>query len=92
MEKRAILSEIPPTTTSIEVQQKGRPLIKEIQKLPKRVKKLIEKLPHQEVSYSVLGSNFILGLLGSGQLYLFLTCRSFTMCTLYVIEIVHAAK
>ncbi|XP_024388628.1 K(+) efflux antiporter 2, chloroplastic isoform X2 [Physcomitrium patens] len=50
MEKRAILSEIPPTTTSIEVQQKGRPLIKEIQKLPKRVKKLIEKLPHQELN------------------------------------------
>ncbi|XP_024380474.1 K(+) efflux antiporter 2, chloroplastic isoform X2 [Physcomitrium patens] len=50
MEKRALLLETPPSTTSIEVQQKGRPLIKEIKKIPKRVKKLIEKLPRQELN------------------------------------------
>jgi len=54
MEKRALLSEPPPTTTSIEVPQSARPLLKEIQKIPKRVKKLIEKLPYQEVSCSLL--------------------------------------
>lgn len=50
MEKRALLSEPPPTTTSMEVRQSGRPLLKEIQKIPKRVKKLIEKLPYQELN------------------------------------------
>ncbi|KAG0562230.1 hypothetical protein KC19_9G128300 [Ceratodon purpureus] len=50
MEKRALLSEPPPTTTSIEVRQSGKPLLKEIQRIPKRVKKLIEKLPHQELN------------------------------------------
>lgn len=54
MEKRALLSEPPPTITSIEVPQSVRPLIKEIQSIPKRVKKLIEKLPHQEVCCSFL--------------------------------------
>jgi monovalent cation:proton antiporter-2 (CPA2) family protein len=50
MEKRALLSEPPPTTTSIEVRQSARPLLKEIQKIPERVQKLIEKLPHQELN------------------------------------------
>ena len=58
MEKRALLSEPPPTTTSIEVQQGGRPLLKEIQKIPKRVKKLIAKLPYQEVALSVFSFIF----------------------------------
>jgi len=53
MEKRALFAEPPTTTTSIEeVRQSARPLLKEIRKLPKRMKKLIEKLPHQEVSYA----------------------------------------
>lgn len=53
MEKRALFAEPPTTTTSIEeVRQSARPLLKEIRKIPKRMKKLIEKLPHQEVSYA----------------------------------------
>lgn len=53
MEKRALFAEPPTTTTSIEeVRQTARPLLKEIRKIPKRMQKLIEKLPHQEVSYA----------------------------------------
>jgi hypothetical protein len=50
MEKRAQLLQPPEVTTSIgEVKESARPLIKEIQRIPRRVKKLIAKLPHQEV-------------------------------------------
>ncbi|KAJ0807240.1 putative regulator of K+ conductance, cation/H+ exchanger, NAD(P)-binding domain superfamily [Helianthus annuus] len=38
-------------TTSIdEVSSNAKPLVKQIRKLPKRVKKLIEMLPHQEIN------------------------------------------
>ncbi|CAK9860697.1 unnamed protein product [Sphagnum jensenii] len=51
MEKRAQLLQPPEVTTSIEeVKESARPLIKEIQRIPRRVKKLIAKLPHQEVN------------------------------------------
>lgn len=37
-------------STSIdEVSSNAKPLVKQIRKLPQRVKKLIEKIPHQEV-------------------------------------------
>ncbi|CAK9258254.1 unnamed protein product [Sphagnum jensenii] len=51
MEKRAQLLQPLEVTTSIgEVKESARPLIKEIQRIPRRVKKLIAKLPHQEVN------------------------------------------
>uniref|UniRef100_A0A5B7BS99 RCK N-terminal domain-containing protein n=1 Tax=Davidia involucrata TaxID=16924 RepID=A0A5B7BS99_DAVIN len=38
-------------TTSIdEVSSNAKPLVRQIRKLPKRIKKLIEKLPHQEMN------------------------------------------
>lgn len=38
------------TTTSIEeVTSTAKPIVREIRKLPQRIKKLIELLPHQEV-------------------------------------------
>jgi hypothetical protein len=49
MEKRAQLLQPPEMTTSIEVKESARPLIKEIQRIPRRLKKLIAKLPQQEV-------------------------------------------
>ncbi|CAK9206216.1 unnamed protein product [Sphagnum troendelagicum] len=50
MEKRAQLLQPPEMTTSIEVKESARPLIKEIQRIPCRLKKLIAKLPQQEVN------------------------------------------
>ncbi|CAM6018307.1 unnamed protein product [Sphagnum balticum] len=50
MEKRAQLLQPPEMTTSIEVKESARPLIKEIQRIPRRLKKLIAKLPQQEVN------------------------------------------
>ncbi|BBG97517.1 K+ efflux antiporter 2 [Prunus dulcis] len=39
------------TTTSIEeVSSSAKPLVRELQKLPRRIKKLIDMLPHQEVN------------------------------------------
>ncbi|KAL9245341.1 hypothetical protein vseg_019004 [Gypsophila vaccaria] len=51
-EKGALLLQQPnAVTTSIEeVHSNAKPLIRQIQKLPKTLKKLIEKIPHQEIN------------------------------------------
>ncbi|MFS7932955.1 putative regulator of K+ conductance, cation/H+ exchanger, NAD(P)-binding domain superfamily [Helianthus anomalus] len=38
------------TTDVDEVSSKARPLVKQIKKLPKRIKKIIQMLPHQEIN------------------------------------------
>lgn len=50
MEKRALLAQPPEVTTSIEENKlSGRPLISEIQKISRRVKQAVHRVPHQEV-------------------------------------------
>lgn len=40
------------TTSVDEVSSNAKPLVKQIRKIPKRIKKLIEMIPHQEVCCS----------------------------------------
>ena len=42
------------TTTIEEVSSSGRPLIQKMQKIPKTLKKLIDRLPHQEACHFLL--------------------------------------
>ncbi|XP_074279890.1 K(+) efflux antiporter 2, chloroplastic-like [Silene latifolia] len=50
-EKGALLQQPGAISTSIEeVHSNTKPLIRQIQKLPKTLKKLIEKIPHQEIN------------------------------------------
>ncbi|KAG0622480.1 hypothetical protein M758_3G100400 [Ceratodon purpureus] len=51
MEKRALLAQPPEVTTSIEeIKLSARPLISEIRKISRRVKKAVHQVPHQEVN------------------------------------------
>ena len=48
------------TSTIDDVSSKAQPLVRQIRKLPEKVKKLIELLPHQEVCCSLLTLYFII--------------------------------
>lgn len=40
-------------TSAEEVSSSAKPLVRQLQKLPKKIKKLIASLPHQEVCFSL---------------------------------------
>ncbi|KAK1261095.1 hypothetical protein QJS04_geneDACA001932 [Acorus gramineus] len=68
-EKGAPLLQQPDIATGIEeVTLTAKPLVREIRRVPKRLKRLIEKLPHQELSVERLSSmkKYVFGL-GSAQ-------------------------